>query len=193
MSRVAKDVQRIHSPRMKVLFTNQLIKQKIHVATGHLAQEYRGLENVTIISIFNGAFYFGPDMADALFERGINPFITTMQLSSYGNDRQSRGHADIVCKPDYELVTNHDVIVVEDLIETGTTTKYLLEDLSEHNPNSVHFVFAVQKGKHNIPKQLEGRVTVLFPEVPKNLFLVGYGMDLEGRFRPLKDICYVQE
>lgn len=177
-------------PSHRILIDHLTIQKAVQEAAHSLARGYRNRET-TIVPILNGGMFFGADLARCFLSQGVNANISTMQLSSYGKNRQSSGHAEIVFQPDPQLITNCDVIVAEDVIDTGVTSRYVYESLGDLGPKSIRFIFVVQKGVHNLPKELAEHTTILFPGVSKNHFLFGYGMDLEGKFRALRDICHI--
>ena len=132
------------------------------------------------IGVLNGSFMF---LADLMKEINISSEVTFVKVSSYEGDK-STGHVTEEIGLSMDL-KNRDVIIVEDIVDTGATLKYLIEKIKKEDPASVNVCTLLLK-----PKSLEhpvDEITYVGFEIP-NEFVVGYGLDYKGLGRNLKDI-----
>lgn len=132
------------------------------------------------LGVLNGSFIF---MADLMKEISISAEMTFVKLSSY-EGTQTTGQIKSVIGLDYDL-KNRDVIIVEDIVDTGITMGFLLEEIYKHNPASVNICTLLLK-PDSLKKEIPELVYTAF-EIP-NDFVVGYGLDYKGLGRNLKDI-----
>ena len=137
------------------------------------------------LCVLNGAFIFA---ADLIREAGINDAqISFVRYSSYegtsstGNVKQILG-----LKEDVE---GRDLVIIEDIVDTGLTAKMMVEDLKKRNPHSVRFVTLLHKPESSKTGFKPDYVAFNIP--PK--FIIGYGLDLDGKVRNLKDIYVIKE
>ena len=132
------------------------------------------------VGVLNGSFIF---MADLIKEIDISVEMTFVKLSSYVGDATT-GLVKNVIGLDYNL-KNRDVVIVEDIVDTGITIGFLLEEVYKHQPASVSVCTLLLK-----PEALQREISELTYtafEIP-NDFVVGYGLDYNGLGRNLKDI-----
>ncbi|MDF3077185.1 MAG: hpt [Sphingobacteriaceae bacterium] len=155
------------------------IKKRIRLIGIQMNVDYE--EKVPVfVGVLNGSFIF---MADLIKEIDISAEITFIKVSSYEGDASS-GLVKKVIGLDYDL-KNRDVIIVEDIVDTGATMGFLLEEIYKHKPASVRICTLLLKPdalQHEIPE-----LTYTAFEIP-NDFVVGYGLDYNGLGRNLKDI-----
>jgi len=167
-----------------VHFPALLTEAEIKCAVQRIAEEINrdfGDESVLLVGILKGSLYFLADLSRFL---GGNVAIDFMQVSSYGNDRQSSGVVKILKDIDISL-ENRNVIVVEDIIDTGFTLSHLLKVLATRNPKSLRVASLLSKTE---ARQVEVEIDYLGFEIP-NRFVVGYGLDDAERFRNLPYIA----
>ncbi len=156
---------------LKVLFEEEKIQKRIKELAEKIDSDYKGKE-VVIISILKGAVFFTVD----LVKKMKTPIILeVMQVSSY-NGTESTGKISIIKDLSFDI-EGKDVIIVEDIIDTGYTLKVLKENLLARNPNSL--------------KKVEVLVDYVGYEIP-NKFVVGYGFDVDERGRNLPYIGYIE-
>jgi len=132
------------------------------------------------IGVLNGSFMF---MADLMKEIEIAAEICFIKLASYEGEKQSDKVQEVIglCVD----IKDREVIIVEDIIDTGNTLKFLLDRIKEENPASISICTLLLKPK-KLQHQFDNIAYVGF-EIPDD-FVVGYGMDLNGLGRNLKDI-----
>lgn len=138
-------------------------------------------EPILLIGILKGSMYFLADLSRCLDE---NVEIDFMQVTSYGNDRQSTGVVKILKDIDIS-VENRNVVLVEDIIDTGITLSHLLKIFAARNPKSIRIASLLSKKD---ARRAEIEIDYLGFEIP-NKFVVGYGLDDAERFRNLPYIA----
>lgn len=155
------------------------IKKRIRLIGIQINVDYENKVPV-FVGVLNGSFIF---MADLIKEIDISAEMTFVKLSSYEGDATS-GLVKNVIGLDYNL-KNRDVIIVEDIVDTGITMGFLLKEIYKHQPASVSVCTLLLK-----PDALQSSIPELAYtafEIP-NDFVVGYGLDYNGLGRNLKDI-----
>ena len=170
------------SKDFKVLYEESEIQKRIKELAEEIDDFYKG-EEVIVISVLKGAVFFTVD----LVKKMKTPIILDMiQVSSY-QGTESTGN--VIMKKDLGIdIEGKKVLVVEDIIDTGYTLKYLKEYLESLNPKEVKIAVLLDKAerrKANIQVDYTGFV------IP-NKFVVGYGFDIDDKYRNLSYIGYVE-
>ena len=170
------------SKDFKVLYEESEIQKRIKDLAEEIDDFYKG-EEVIVISVLKGAVFFTVD----LVKKMKTPIILDMiQVSSY-QGTESTGN--VIMKKDLSVdIEGKKVLVVEDIIDTGYTLKYLKEYLESLNPKEVKIAVLLDKAerrKANIQVDYTGFV------IP-NKFVVGYGFDIDDKYRNLPYIGYVE-
>lgn len=167
---------------LKVLFEEEKIQKRIKELAEKIDSDYKGKE-VVIISILKGAVFFTVD----LVKKMKTPIILeVMQVSSY-NGTESTGKISIIKDLSFDI-EGKDVIIVEDIIDTGYTLKALKENLLARNPNSLKIAVLLDKKER---RKVEVLVDYVGYEI-SNKFVVGYGFDVDERGRNLPYIGYIE-
>lgn len=168
------------------LISAEVLHRRIDELGEQITRDYadRG-ENLLLLGVLKGSVIFLSDLCRRIRLPLAMDFIG---IASYGDDTESSGVVQItsdVTKP----IEGKDVIVVEDIIDTGLTASYLIENLRTRHPASVKLCSLLHK-----PDRTEESVTIdyLGFDVP-NKFVVGYGLDIAQRYRNLDFIGYVEE
>ncbi len=168
-------------------FTKYLNRHEIDAAVqklaGQINQDYEGQELV-LVGVLKGAVLF---MADLLRHIKVPTEIEFVRLSSYGKARSSSGTVTLL-KDIQADVRNKHVLIVEEIIDSGRTLKFLYERLKSAGPISVEIVTLLDKASKrvvDVPVKYIGRPI-------EDQFLVGYGLDLEEYSRNLPDIYYLK-
>lgn len=155
------------------------IEKRIRLIGIQLNVDYENRVPV-FIGVLNGSFIF---LADLMKEIGIASEVTFIKVSSYEGD-QSTGNIRQEIGLSMDL-KGRDVIIVEDIVDTGATLHHLLEMIKEQQPASVNVCTLLLKPK-SLRRQFD-EITYVGFEIP-NEFVVGYGLDYKGLGRNLKDI-----
>ena len=145
-----------------------------------ITRDYRE-KNPVLIGILKGSFIF---MADLVRQLDFPLELDFVQLSSYGDSRNTSGRVDVKLDIGTD-VRNRDLIVVEDIVDTGLTVSFLLDYLKKKEPASIKLCALTEKPSR---RQVPVDIDYLGFTVPDN-FLVGYGLDCAGKYRNLPDIC----
>ena len=165
-----------------VLFDEEKIQRRILELAGEIDDYYNG-EEIIVISVLKGAVFFTVDLVKKMKTQII---LDLIQVSSY-QGTESTGN--VIMKKDLSIdIKNKKVLIVEDIIDTGYTLKYLKEYLESLNPKEVKIAVLLDKTerrKANIGVDFTGFV------IP-NKFVVGYGFDIDDRYRNLPYIGYVE-
>ena len=160
----------------EVLLDEKQIKEKVEELGEKLTEEYQG-KDLVVICILKGAMVF---MSDLIREIKVPLEIDTMVVSSYGSSTQSSGVVRIIKDLDHSI-ENRDVLIVEDIIDTGLTLNYLQENLRSRAPRSLKicsFLDKPERRKVEISADYRGYA------IPDK-FVVGYGLDYNGKYRNL--------
>ena len=166
-----------------ILLSRQEIKATVVRLAAGITKDYRNRKPV-LISVLKGAFVF---MADLIRLLDFPLEIDFIRLSSYGRGSRTSGKIRVV-QDIRSPIRGRDVLVIEDIVDTGLTTAFLLDYLREKNPSSLKLCALTEKpSRRKVPVDID----YLGFTVP-DIFLVGYGLDWDEKFRYLPDICYVE-
>ncbi|MDP4179512.1 MAG: hypoxanthine phosphoribosyltransferase [Bacillota bacterium] len=168
----------------KILISKEELDAKIKDMGNRISSDYEGKELI-LVGVLKGGFVF---LADLMREIKIPVDIDFISVSSYGNSSKSSGVVRIIKDIDTSI-TNKHVLIVEDIVDTGLTLKYLKEMLYTRGPLSVKICTALDKPsrrKVHIDIDYEGFT------IPDE-FVVGFGLDYSGKYRNLPDLCILKE
>jgi hypoxanthine phosphoribosyltransferase len=169
----------VSAPTLKPLFSCETISQRVRDLSFQISSDYKNTRPI-LIGILKGVFIFLSDLARNL---NVEADIDFVQISSYGASQISSGAC--ILKKDISLqVDGRDVLIVDDIIDTGHTVAYLKQHLQQHNPNSVKVCCLIDKqvGRvHNLSIDYSA-FTI------HDGFIVGYGLDFDEQFRVLPEI-----
>ena len=168
----------MHQDIEKILLTEEMLQEKVKELGAAITERYRGTGRpLHVIVILKGAAFFA---ADLLRRIEIPVRLDFMAISSYGVKTSSSGVVRILKDLDHPI-EGHDVLVVEDIIDSGRTLNYLLESLKQRRPASVATCVLLDK-----PQRREVNVNPEFVgfEIPDE-FVVGYGLDYAEKYRNL--------
>jgi hypoxanthine phosphoribosyltransferase len=140
--------------------------------------------NLHLVCILKGACFFLADLARALTREAFVDFIGT---SSYGSGKTSSGEVRLTKDLDIS-VEGADVLIVEDIVDTGVTLNYLVHVLQQRRPRSVRIAALLDKPDRRLRPVQVAYVGFRIPDH----FVVGYGLDHAERYRNLKDICVLE-
>ena len=164
------------STNISVLLSEETLQQRIQTLGQQITSDYQG-KDLIVVGILNGCFVFLADLV-----RAIDLPVTTdfMGLSSYGSSTESSGVVQITKDLSRPIEDQH-VLIVEDIIDTGLTMSYLLENLETRKPSSVRICSLLSKpSKHKVSIPID-----YLGFAVEDKFVVGYGLDFDGRYRNL--------
>ncbi|MDZ4168102.1 MAG: hypoxanthine phosphoribosyltransferase [Coriobacteriia bacterium] len=166
----------MHDDISSVVLSEERIRERVAELGADISRDY-GDEPVLLIAVLRGAALFVADLARAV----SSPVeIDFMAVSSYGSSTKSSGVVRILKDLDEGIEGRH-VLVVEDILDTGLTLKYLLKNLASRKPRSLEVVTLLSKeGKQRVPIACK----YIGFDVPDE-FVVGYGLDYDERYRNL--------
>ncbi|BAK37862.1 hypoxanthine-guanine phosphoribosyltransferase [Microlunatus phosphovorus NM-1] len=174
------DDAQISGDLSRVLFTKDQIAKRIAELAAEIDTDYEGKE-LLLVGVLNGAVMVMGDLSRALKSHCQ---MDWMAISSYGSGTQSSGVVRILKDLNTDISGMH-VLVVEDIIDTGLTLSYLVGNLMSRNPASLKIMTAFRK-----PDAAKNAVDVAYVgfDIP-NDFVVGYGLDYNGRYRNLTSVA----
>ena len=173
------DAQHMEGDLDKVLITQEQIFARLDELAAQIWADYEG-KDLLLVGVLKGAVVVMADLMRAL--PGTAP-MDWMAVSSYGAGTQSSGVVRILKDLNVDL-DGRDVIVVEDIIDTGLTLSYLMSNLASRGPASLEIMTMFRKPD---AAQMDVPVRYVGFEIP-NEFVVGYGLDYAGRYRNLRDV-----
>ena len=166
---------------LEILFTEEQIRARIRDLARQIATDYAGRQLV-FVSILRGSVFFATDLARQI---DLPLAMDFLSISSYGED--SEGVVRIT-KDLEENIAGKDVLVIEDIVDTGFTLKYLLRTLGSRNPKSLEVCALLDRRARRI---IEMDLRYIGFEIPDK-FVVGYGLDYRQRYRNLPYIGVVK-
>ena len=172
------------TPNLKVLLTHEQIQRRVQELGRRITRDYRN-KNLVLIGVLKGAFVFLSDLARAI---DLPLDIDFLGLSSYGDSTKTSG----VVKITHDLtqpIEHKDVLVVEDIVDTGLTLSYLMENFKTRHPKSIKLCTLLYKPANTIKKVPLKYVGF---EI-ENKFVIGYGLDLAEKYRNLPYIGYLDD
>ena len=170
-------------PKPKILLTGQEIEAVVMRLAAEIKRDYQD-KCPLLIGILKGSFIF---MADLIRRLDFPLEVEFIRLSSYGPGKQSSGQIKVV-QGLRSKVRGRDVLVIEDIVDSGLTISFLLDYLRKKKPVSLKLCALTDKPSR---RQVPVTIDYLGFTVPDK-FLVGYGLDWDEKFRYLPDICVIE-
>lgn len=171
------------SEHIKVLLTEDEVDRRIQEIGEQISRDYAGRQ-VHLVCVLKGGSFFMCELAKRIT---VPVSLDFMSVSSYGSDTKSSGVVKIVKDLD-ESLTGKDVIVVEDIVDSGRTLSYLLEMLRDRGPASLRLCTLLDKPDRRV---IDVDVHYTGFQIPDE-FVVGYGLDYNQRYRNLPYIGIVE-
>ncbi len=169
---------------VRILLKEEEVDKRIAEVAAMINRDYEGKE-VHLICILKGGVFFTCELAKRLT---VPVSMDFMSVSSYGSGTESSGVVRIVKDLD-ESITGKNVLIVEDIIDSGRTLAYLIEILKQRNPESIHLCTLLDKPERRVKKQVKVDYTCF--EIPDE-FVVGFGLDYDQKYRNLPYIGVVE-
>jgi len=168
--------------RLEVLYTEEQLAERIREMGAQITQDNAGRE-LTIVAVLKGSFLFVADLVRAI---DLPVTIDFLGLSSYGEETRSSGVVKITKDLSMPIQDKH-VLVIEDIVDTGLTMRYLLENFETRKPASIQICTLLHKPANqrcDVPIDYTGFVI-------EDSFVIGYGLDLAERYRNLPYIGHL--
>ena len=170
--------------KIRVLLTEEEVDKRINEVAAQINADYEGRQ-VHMICILKGGVFFTCELAKRVT---VPVSMDFMSVSSYGSGTESSGVVRIVKDLD-ESIAGKNVLIVEDIIDSGRTLAYLIEILKQRNPESIHLCTLLDKPERRVKKQVKVDYTCF--EIPDE-FVVGFGLDYDQKYRNLPYIGVVE-
>ncbi|MDO5331849.1 MAG: hypoxanthine phosphoribosyltransferase [Bacillota bacterium] len=168
----------------EILITEEQLKKRVDELGVQITKDYEG-ESILLVGILKGSV---PFMADLMRRIDLDVEIDFMVVSSYGGGTTSSGEVKI--KKDLETsIEGRNVLIIEDIIDTGFTLSLLTKELLKRNPKSLKVCSALDKPSRRV---VDFKADYVGFEV-ENKFIVGYGLDADQKFRQFPYISWIKE
>lgn len=165
---------------LEILYSRQQIAERVAEMGAQITQDMKG-EKLVMVGVLKGAAPFLADLARAVQADATFDFVAT---SSYGQGQRTSGAVRLIKDLDHPI-EGKNVLMVEDILDTGLTLSYLRKLFMQQKPKSLRIAVLLDKPSRRIEKIVADYVGFSIP----NLFVIGYGMDYAERYRNLPDIC----
>ena len=171
--------------KIRVLLNEEEVNRRISEIAAQISRDYEG-KKVHLICILKGGVFFTCELAKRIT---VPVSLDFMSVSSYGSGTVSSGVVKIIKDLD-EPLENEEVLIVEDIIDSGRTLAYLIEVLKQRNPKSIRLCTLLDKPERRVKKQVTVDYTCF--TIPDE-FVVGYGLDYDQKYRNLPYIGVIEQ
>ncbi len=171
--------------KIRVLISEEDVNKRVAEVAEQINRDYAGKE-VHLICILKGGVFFTCELAKRL---NIPVTLDFMSVSSYGSGTESSGVVKIIKDLD-EPLAGKEVLIVEDIIDSGRTLSYLVEMLMQRGPRSIRLCTLLDKPERRVKKQVKVDYTCF--TIPDE-FVVGYGLDYDQKYRALPYIGVIEQ
>jgi len=165
---------------LQVLFSREQIRHRVAELGRQIDRDYAG-EKVVLVGVLKGAAIFLADLARSISVDNTFDFVA---VTSYGKAQRSSGAVKLIKDLD-QSIEGKNVILVEDILDTGLTLHFLRGLFEQHQPKTLRIAALLDKPSRRLEKIEAEYVGFTIP----NQFVIGYGMDFAERYRNLPDIC----
>lgn len=168
----------------QILFSRDEIQKRVREIASQISKDYAGRELV-VIGILKGAFIF---MADLVRELSVPCKVDFVRVASYGAGSESSGK--VVMTKDIETsIKGRDILIVEDIVDSGLTLQYLVNWLKERSPHSLKIcVFLDKRKRRKVSFEADYAGFTI-----DDGFVVGYGLDFDEQFRFFPDVYIIEQ
>ena len=168
----------------QILVQPDELAHRVKQLAGEISRDYDG-KDVLLVGVLKGAVFF---LSDLMRQLEVECEVDFMAVSSYGSSTESSGVVRILKDLDTPIDDRH-VLVVEDIVDSGLTLKYLLRTLAARNPASLEVVALLEKPER---RKVDLQIRYTGFEIP-NRFVIGYGLDHGERFRNLPYVAALND
>jgi hypoxanthine phosphoribosyltransferase len=167
--------------KLRVLISAEQIQARIQELGQEISTDYRDDRPIYLLCILKGAVLFHADLARAI-DRSVR--MDFIGISSYGKGKSSSGEVRLTKDLDASI-EGADILIVEDIVDSGITLHYLMHVLEQRRPRSIRVAALLDKPERRVRPV---KVTYVGFRIPDE-FVVGYGLDFAEEYRNLRDIC----
>ncbi len=168
---------------LKVMYEEEELQKRIKEIAEEIDKDYKDSKEIIIISVLKGAVFFTVDLVKKM---KTDIILEVMQLSSYAGTEST---GNIIVKKDLDCnIEGKDVLIVEDIIDTGRTLKFLKEYVASKNPKSLKVAVLMDKAER---REVDVNVDYTGFVIP-NKFIVGYGFDYDEKGRNIPYVGYLE-
>jgi hypoxanthine phosphoribosyltransferase len=178
-----KKVILYNNKKIIVLIDEKRLQQRVKELGQDITRDYED-KNPVLVSVLRGSFIF---VADICREIKIPVTFDFMAVSSYGDSIISSGIVRITKDLEFSI-ENKEIIIIEDIIDSGRTLNYLIKNLQARNPKSVEVCALLDK---DVPRKTKNKIKYKGFDIP-NKFVVGYGLDFAERYRNFPFVGYIE-
>ncbi|MDP9268890.1 MAG: hypoxanthine phosphoribosyltransferase [Acidobacteriota bacterium] len=171
------------TPTLDVLYSRQQIQQRVRELGAQMTQDFHG-QPLVLLGVLKGACIFLSDLARNI---PLDCSFDFLSVSSYGDSTHSTGEVRLIKDVDCSL-EDRNVVLVEDILDTGLTLTYLKKMMQAHRPRTLKIVTLLDKPSRRVHPIAADYVGFTIPDH----FVVGYGMDHAELYRNLPDICIMK-
>lgn len=165
---------------LDVLYSRDQIAERVAEMGAQITRDLKG-EKLVMVGVLKGAAFFLVDLSRCIQAEATFDFVA---VSSYGQGQRSSGAVKVIKDLD-QPIEGKNVLIVEDILDTGLTLSYLRKVFLQQRPKSLRIATLLDKPSRRVEKIDADYVGFSIP----NLFVIGYGMDYAERYRNLPDIC----
>ncbi|MGE5633419.1 MAG: hypoxanthine phosphoribosyltransferase [Caulobacteraceae bacterium] len=168
---------------LRILISEDELKEKVKELGSRITEDYKG-RDLMVVGILKGCMLF---LSDLVREVKLPLTMDFMVVSSYGSATKSSGVVRIIKDLERDIM-NKDILIVEDIVDSGLTLSYLVENLKSRNPKSVKICSLLDK-----PERRKANVDIEYSgfSIPDE-FVVGYGLDYDEVYRNLPFVCVLK-
>ena len=166
---------------LKVLIRRATIKKRVQEVARQITRDFKG-ERLHLVGVLKGACIF---LSDLVREINLDTSLDFIAVSSYGKGKERSGQVRVLKDLD-SSIEGLNVILVEDILDTGLTLSYLRRILEQRRPRVLKIAALLDKPSRRLIKEIKADYVGF--QIP-NEFVVGYGLDYGERYRNLKDVC----
>lgn len=178
------EIVHVNGEKFRVYLTHEEIQQRIKQLGGAISKDFKDKKPI-FIGVLNGAYIF---LADLMRYVSIPCEVDFMKLSSYGDEKVSSGEVHDLKEINADI-KGRNIILVEDIIDTGLSMKYLVEKLKRYEPASLSVATMLHKSEAT---KYDVQIDYVAFKIP-NLFVLGYGLDYAQEGRNLAQIYILEE
>ena len=168
---------------LKTLIRRSAIQKRVREVAQQITKDFKG-ERVHLVGVLKGACIF---LSDLIREIDLEVSLDFIAVSSYGKDKQSSGQVRVLKDLD-SSIEGLNVILVEDILDTGLTLNYISKLIQAHQPRSLRIAALLDKPSRRKQPIKAHYVGFTIPDA----YVVGYGLDYAEKYRNLPDICVIE-